>query len=141
MPHSTRRKRLGGLWPAAFVIAAGCAQLNVPVPDSSVGVNRPAPGLGQAFAWNVVPGASAYQVVLSLDRAGTTPVGTTGFTADTQVAYGAVAWREGHPLVDRPYFWVLRAYDRPDPQGLLLTQSDPREVTFSSFSAFGSLSR
>jgi hypothetical protein len=141
MPHSTRRRRLAAWCLAALASTTGCAQLNVPVPDTSVGINRPAPGLGQAFAWTMVPGASAYQVVLSLDRAGTNPVGNTGFTSDTHVAYGAVAWREGHPVVDRTYFWVLRAYDRPDPQGLLLTQSDPREVTFSSFSAFGSVRR
>ncbi|MNT20311.1 hypothetical protein D3C72_1556170 [compost metagenome] len=127
---------------AGSAALVGCAQLNIPVPDAvNVGLNRPAPGVGQAFTWNTVPGASAYQVVLSMDRVGTTPAGTTGFTADTHVSYGAIAWREGHPVKDRAYFWVLRAYDRPDPQGLLLTQSDPREIIFSDFNGFGSLQR
>lgn len=138
MPNSSRR---AGLWLTGVLALAGCDQLNMPMPDTTIGINRPAPGLGQAFAWNGVPGASAYQVVLSLDRAGTSPVGASGFTSDTHLAYGAVAWREGHPVVDRGYFWVLRAYDRPDPQGLLLTQSEPREVSFAGLSAFGAVRR
>ena len=128
-----------GLWLVGSLLVAGCG--TVPVPDTTVGINRPAPGLGQAFAWTAVPGASAYQVTLSMDRAGTTPAASSGFTSDTHLAFGALAWREGHPIAGRTYFWVLRAYDRPDPQGLLLTQSDPREIAFDSTSAFGSLRR
>lgn len=134
-----------GILPWALLglaVVSGCAQLNIPVPDmTSVGINRPAPGLGQAFSWTAVPGASAYMVVLSTDRAGTVPAGTTGFTSDTHVSYGAIAWREGNPKLNQTYFWVLKAYDRPDPQGLLLTQSDPREVTFTDWSTLGSLQR
>ena len=122
---------------ALALATTGCT-----MPDfTTIGLNRPAPGLGKAFGWKAVPGASAYQVVITMDRAGTQPAGISGFTSDTHVAYQAVVWREGNPIKDRPYFWVIKAYDRPDPQGLLLTQSEPIEVVFSEPSEFTNLSR
>lgn len=100
------------------------------VPQVNVGLNQPPPGVAQAFSWERIPGASAYQVVVSLDMAGVNPVGTSGFTADTHMTLQSVAWRPGHPVADRPYFWTMRAFDRPDPQGVLLTIRGPHQVQF-----------
>ena len=109
-------------------IALGCNQPTA-VPDVRVGINEPPPGTVAALSWFPVPGASAYHVVISIDRGLTQPVGVTGFTTERHVTLSAVAWRPGHPQLGRPYFWTMRAYDRPDPQGLLLTNSDPQPIT------------
>jgi len=69
-------------------------------------------------------------VVVSLDRAGMAPVGVTAMLSDHQLDPAKIAWHEGHPVADRPYFWVVRAFDRPDPQGLMLSVSEPREISF-----------
>lgn len=79
------------------------------------------------FDWDPRPGAMAYQVVASLDRGGTAIAAVSAFTSAFALPVSALAWREGHPSTDRAYFWVVRAYDRADPQGLLLATSDPRE--------------
>ena len=79
------------------------------------------------FACGARPGAASYQVVVSADRTGTSWVAASAFTSETSLPLTALAWREGHPLAERAYFWVLRAYDRPDPQGVLLATSEPRE--------------
>lgn len=132
-------KHLWILLMAALVStgSGGCQEF----PDTRIGLNTPPAGMGRAFRWDRVPSASAYQVVITTDRSGTQPVGVTSFTADTQLTLGAVAWREGHPILGRPYFWTLRAYDRPDPQGVLLTVRGPQEVSFvaTDFRAEGGL--
>lgn len=112
---------------AALAVALMGCDATTPVPTVSVGLNRPAPGLERRFGWTGRPGASAYMIVVSSDRGGADPVATSGFTADTSLPVGALAWRESHPLADRAYFWTVRAYDRPDPQGLMLARSEPRE--------------
>jgi hypothetical protein len=84
-----------------------------------------------ATSWSPVPGAFAYQVVVSLDRAGMQPVGTTALLSGYQLDPAKIAWHEGHPIVDRTYFWVVRAFDRPDPRGVLLSTTEPREIRFT----------
>lgn len=79
------------------------------------------------LSWDAVPGATGYRVVVSLDRAGWSPVAVTALAAETRVSSDKLAWREGHPLADRSYFWAMRAYDA---QGLLLTGSEGREIRF-----------
>ena len=126
------------LWLGTAALAftlMGCDP-TVPVPTVSIGLNRPAPGFGQGWAapelarrffWGDRPGAAAYVVVVSTDRRETEQVARSGFTADHSLSVAALAWQELHPFGDRSYFWSVRAYDRPDPQGLLLAQSEPRE--------------
>ena len=123
-----------GLGAAALALAGCDAATTAAMPDVAIGLNRPAPGLHglpsameRRFAWSARPGASAYLVVVSTDRGGADPVASSGFTAATMLPATALAWRELHPLADRAYFWTVRAYDRPDPQGLLLARSEPRE--------------
>lgn len=111
---------------AVLLALAGCDP-TLPVPQVSIGLNTWPPGLERRFSWTGLPGASAYLVAVSSDRQRADLVATSGFTADTSLPLSRLAWREGHPLPDRSYFWTLRAYDRPDPQGLQLVQSEPRE--------------
>lgn len=110
--------------------SGGCTGMEIP--DTRIGLNVPPPGSERTFRWDRVPSASAYQVVVTTDRAGTQPVGVTSFTGDTQMTLAAVAWQQGHPILGRPYFWTLRAYDRPDPQGVLLTVRGPQEILFEA---------
>lgn len=123
-------KHLPILVLAALISTGSGGCQGVPVPETRIGINVPPPGTTRVFRWDAVPAASAYQVVVTIDRNGTQPVGVSGFTGDTQLTSQAVAWREGHPVVGRPYFWLVRAYDRPDPQGVLLTVRGPYDVTF-----------
>lgn len=107
---------------------AACQQAGLD--QASIGLNRPAPGTVPALTWAPVTGASAYQVTLSMDRGATLPVGTSGFTANPLLPLDRIIWQEGHPVQGRPYFWTVRAYDRPDPSGLLLVTRGPTEITF-----------
>lgn len=108
--------------------SAACSQW----PDTRIGFNTPPPGTQLAFQWDAVTGASAYQVVVALDRGLTSPVGQSGFTSATRLPFSAIAWLPGHPIDARPYFWAVRAYDRPDPTGLLLSTSAPQSITFTA---------
>jgi hypothetical protein len=110
--------------------SGGCQ--GIPVPETRIGINVPPGGEVRTFSWDPVPSASAYQLVVTIDRNGTQPIGMTGFTSDTQISASAIAWRQGHPVVGRPYFWTVRAYDRPDPQGVLLTVRGPQEIKFTA---------
>jgi hypothetical protein len=81
------------------------------------------------LSWTAVPGATGYRVVVSLDRAGWSPVAITALAPDTRVKSDKLAWQEGHPMRDRDYFWAMRAYDA---QGALLTGSEGRAIRFGS---------
>ncbi|MDB5099118.1 MAG: hypothetical protein JWM80_3539 [Cyanobacteria bacterium RYN_339] len=114
------------LFLAVVMASAACGELTQGVVGYSPGGDA-----APATAWTPVPGALAYQVIVSLDRSGMEPVGTTAFGTVTQLDTTKIAWHEGHPIRDRPYFWVVRAFDRPDPQGVLLSVTEPREIQFT----------
>lgn len=118
-----------GQWLFLAVVSscAACGELT----QGTIGI-APWPDQVPSTAWSPVPGAVAYQVVLSLDRAGMAPVGTTGLLTDTQLDPAKVAWHEGHPIQDRSYFWVVKAFDRADPRGVLLSVTEPREIRFAA---------
>jgi hypothetical protein len=115
------------LFLAVVLSSAACGELT----QATIGV---APWTDQVptTAWSPVPGAAAYQVVLSLDRAGMAPVGTTGLLMEPQLDPAKIAWHEGHPIQDRTYFWVARAFDRTDPRGIMLSVTEPREIRFTA---------
>ncbi len=119
----------------ALTLALTGCDAATPVPNVAIGLNRPPAGFERRFGWTGRPGASAYLVVVSTDRGGADPVATSGFTADTSLPVGALAWQERHPLADRGYFWTVRAYDRPDPQGLLIARSEAREFRPAAYEA------
>lgn len=121
---------------ATFLALAGCDATN-PVPTVSIGLNTWPAGFERRFSWTGLPGASAYTVAVHSDRQRAELVATTGFTADTSMPVSGLAWKEGHPIADRSYFWSLRAFDRPDPQGLQLVQSEPREFKPGAWEAVG----
>lgn len=122
---------------AALALALWGCDATSPVPSVSIGLNRPAAGFERRFGWSGRPGASAYLVVVSTDRGGADLVALSGFTAEHSVPVHALAWRESHPIAERAYFWTVRAYDRPDPQGLLLARSEPREFWPAAYEAYG----
>ena len=116
-------------WLFATAILLGAGSCGV-LTQGTIGYVSPAASDAPAFAWEPVPGAVAYQVIVSLDRAGTSPVGTSPLVTTTQLAPQQIAWHAGHPLTDRAYFWVMRAFDRNDPRGVLLDTTEPLEVHF-----------
>lgn len=117
----------------ALVALAGCDVPGLLMAEPPTGtaaataVVDPFAAPARVFDWDARPGAQAYQVVASLDRAGTAIAAVSAFTSAVTMPLTALSWREGHPSAGRSYFWVVRAYDRADPQGLLLATSDPRE--------------
>ena len=118
------------LFLLALSASAACGELT----QATVGYVPPSDGFPNT-AWATVPGAFAYRVVVSLDRSGTAPVGSTALVSEHQLDPSKIAWHEGHPILDRPYFWVVLAYDRPDPRGVLLGVTEPREIHFSAIPA------
>lgn len=119
--NRTSWKRLGAI--AGLLALSACGL------KAEIGINRPAPGQEPALDWPDVPGASAYQVTVYVDRAGLSPVARSGFTAASALPLEALQWLPDTAL-DRPYFWVVRAFDRPSPDGLLLNAFGPYEQLF-----------
>jgi hypothetical protein len=116
-------------WLLASAVILGAGSCGV-LTQGTLGFVGPSPDTFTGFTWSPVPGAVAYQVIISLDRAGTAPVGISPLTADPFLQPQQIAWHAGHPMTDRDYFWVMLAFDRNDPNGVLLSITDPRAVRF-----------
>lgn len=99
------------------------------IPETRIGLNQPPPGAVQVVSWGEVAGASFYQVTVYLDRGATQPIGLGGLTSATHFPLDRLEWQAGHPVLDREYFWFVRAYDRPDPTGQLLASRGPNAIT------------
>ena len=117
-------------WLIGSVLILGIGACGV-LTQATVGYLKPGTENTTPFAWEPVTGAASYQVIVSLDRAGRSPVGTSALVSTNQLTEQQIAWRSGYPRTDRAYFWVVRAFDRNDPRGVLLTISLPTEVRFS----------
>lgn len=115
----------------AALLATATASCGV-LTQYTLGITGPADRTLPDISWTPVTGAVAYQVVVTLDRDLAWPIGTSSLVTTTSLNLAQVAWQTGYPTTDRPYFWVVRAYDRNDPQGVLLSTSTPVQFTLTS---------